>query len=47
MIPARFVVEYPKRCLDLLEALEPFARRRELCGVILALGCGSGIRYPL
>ena len=32
MIPARFVVEYPQRCLDLIEALEPTARQRELVG---------------
>jgi hypothetical protein len=32
MIPARFVVEYPQRCLDLIEELEPTARRRELVG---------------
>jgi hypothetical protein len=32
MIPARFVVEYPHRCLDLIEALEPTARERELVG---------------
>jgi len=32
MIPARFVVEYPQRCMDLIEALEPTARQRELVG---------------
>ena len=32
MIPARFVVEYPKRCLELIEALEPIARRRDVVG---------------
>jgi hypothetical protein len=32
MVPARFVVEYPQRCLDLIEALEPTARKRELVG---------------
>jgi hypothetical protein len=32
MIPARFVVEYPKRCLELIEALEPTARHREFVG---------------
>ncbi len=32
MIPARFVVEYPQRCLDLIESLEPTARSRELLG---------------
>jgi len=32
MIPARFVVEYPQRCLDLIEALEPTARKREIVG---------------
>ena len=32
MIPARFVFEYPKRCLDLIEAMEIEARRRKLVG---------------
>jgi hypothetical protein len=32
MIPARFVVEYPKRCLDLIKELEPIARQRKLVG---------------
>lgn len=32
MIPARFVVEYPRRCLDLIEVLEPTALDRELVG---------------
>ncbi len=31
-IPTRFVVEYPQRCLDLIRALEPTARRRDLVG---------------
>lgn len=32
MIPARFVVEYPQRCFDLIEALEPTARQSGLVG---------------
>lgn len=32
MIPERFVVEYPQRCLELLEILEPMARARHLVG---------------
>jgi hypothetical protein len=32
MIPERFVVEYPERCLKLLEMLEPRAREEELTG---------------
>lgn len=32
MIPARFVLEYPQRCLELIEFMEPFAEQRELVG---------------
>ncbi len=32
MIPARFVFEYPERCLQLIEAMEPEARRLSLVG---------------
>lgn len=32
MIPARFVVEYPRRCLDLIDVMEPEARRLSLLG---------------
>ncbi len=32
MIPARFVTEYPKRCMELFEVLEGLARQKELVG---------------
>lgn len=32
MIPERFVVEYPQRCLQLLLSVEPVARERKLIG---------------
>ena len=32
MIPARFVVEFPERCLALIDAMEPEARKRSLLG---------------
>ena len=32
MIPARFVVEFPRRCLDLIDVMEPEARRLSLLG---------------
>jgi len=46
-IPARFVVEYPERCLDLIDALEPTARQRELVGSFSLFVCGSGLCHPL
>jgi hypothetical protein len=32
MVPERFVVEYPERCLTLLRMLEPMARKEHLVG---------------
>lgn len=32
MIPERFVTEYPSRCMDLFELMEPIARDKELVG---------------
>lgn len=32
MIPQRFVTEYPARCMDLFELLEPVAREKQLIG---------------
>ena len=40
MIPQRFAVEYPERCLQLLHAFEPIAQERDLYGTFLKLiGC--------
>ena len=55
MIPARLVVEYPQRCLDLIEALELTARQRELVGSFSLLVAAAVFvipyermgRYPL
>lgn len=46
MIPARFVVEYPKRCLDLLEALERTARRHERMGSFSLLAAAAVFVIP-
>ncbi len=32
MVPQRFVFEYPKRCLELIDTMEPEARRKNLLG---------------
>ena len=44
MIPQRFVIEYPQRCRDLLNELEPTARERRLVGSfsLLTLVANSG-----
>lgn len=46
MIPARFVVEYPERCRQLLEALEPIARQRELLGSFSLLVAAAMFTIP-
>jgi hypothetical protein len=46
MIPARFVVEYPQRCLDLIEVLEPTARQRELVGSFSLLAAAAVFVIP-
>lgn len=46
MIPARFVVEYPERCRELLEVLEPIARQRELLGSFSLLVAAAMFTIP-
>jgi hypothetical protein len=46
MIPVRFAVEYPERCLRLLEELEPSARKHELVGSFSILVASSAILIP-
>jgi uncharacterized protein YprB with RNaseH-like and TPR domain len=46
MIPQRFVVEYPKRCLALLEMLEPQARRENLVGSFSLLVASAAFVIP-
>jgi hypothetical protein len=46
MIPARFSVEYPRRCMDLLKMLEPMARERSLVGSFSLLVASSLFVVP-
>jgi hypothetical protein len=46
MIPVRLAVEYPERCLRLLEELEPSARKPELVGSFSILVASSAILIP-
>jgi CRISPR/Cas system CMR-associated protein Cmr1 (group 7 of RAMP superfamily) len=46
MIPQRFVVEFPERCLTLLEMLEPHARKRELVGSFALLVASAAFLIP-
>lgn len=46
MIPRRFVVEYPQRCLRLLEATEPFARQEKLVGSFALLVASALFTIP-
>ena len=46
MIPVRFAVEYPERCLRLLNQLEPSARQHELVGSLSILIASSAILIP-
>jgi hypothetical protein len=46
MIPARFVVEYPLRCLELLQALEPTARKRKLLASFSLLAASGIFTIP-
>jgi hypothetical protein len=46
MIPERFVVEYPKRCLELLGMLEPMAREKEMIGSFSLLVAASIFLIP-
>jgi hypothetical protein len=46
MIPERFAIEYPQRCLTLLKALEPMARRERLLGSFCLLVASSVLVIP-
>ena len=46
MIPQRFVIEYPERCLKLLEATEPFARQEKLVGSFSLLVASALFTIP-
>ena len=46
MIPARFDVEYPERCRQLLEALEPIARKDKLLGSFSLLVAAAMFTIP-
>src|SRR5438105_2571301 len=46
MIPERFIVEYPERCLDLLKVLEPSARRKQLIASFSLLAACSVLTIP-
>jgi hypothetical protein len=46
MIPNRFATEYPKRCLQLLEAFEPMARNRDLLGSFSVMLASSILLVP-
>jgi hypothetical protein len=46
MIPERFIIEYPERCLDLLKVLEPFARRMHLVASFSLLAASSVLTIP-
>jgi hypothetical protein len=46
MIPARFVIEYPRRCLDLIEVLETTACQRELVGSFSLLAAAAVFVIP-
>ena len=46
MIPKRFVVEYPERCITMLEMLEPAARKEQLLGSFSLLVAASLFLIP-
>lgn len=46
MVPARFVTEYPQRCLELIELLEKAARQRELVGSFSLLAAAAVFVIP-
>ena len=46
MIPARFIFEYPERCLQLIEEIEPLARSRSLVGSFSLLVAPSLFLIP-
>ena len=46
MIPQRFAIEYPVRCLHLLDAFEPIARERDLYGTFSVMLAASILIVP-
>jgi hypothetical protein len=46
MIPQRFVTEYPERCGQLLQMLEPHARERDLIGSFALLVASAAFTIP-
>ena len=46
MIPQRFVTEYPERCCQLLNLLEPLARERDLVGSLSLLVASAAFTIP-
>jgi hypothetical protein len=46
MIPTRFVVEYPERCLSLLAEVEPWARKKHLVGSLALLVASAAFVIP-
>lgn len=46
MIPRRFAIEYPERCLQLLDAFEPIARDRDLYGTFSVMLAASILIIP-
>jgi len=46
MIPQRFVTEYPERCRQLLEMLEPQARKHDLVGSFALLVASAAFTIP-
>jgi hypothetical protein len=46
MIPQRFVTEYPERCRQLLEMLEPKAREHDLVGSFALLVASAAFTIP-
>lgn len=45
-VPDRFAIEYPQRCLELMGALEGFARDRQLMGSFALLAAASVLTIP-
>ena len=47
MIPDRFVTEYPARCLELLDAMQQIAAKKDLIGSFALLTAASILNIPL
>lgn len=45
-VPDRFAIEYPRRCLELMGALEGYAREKELMGSFALLAAASVLTIP-